>query len=209
MIAKPPAGALMPFAGAAAPAGYLACDGSAVSRTTYAALYAAIGTTYGAGDGSTTFNLPDLERRAIVGAGGSATSTLANTVGATGGEESHALTVAEMPSHNHAGATFAAGGHSHGAGTYVAANAGSHRHTIPHRLDNPPPHTPAQNRTLSQEGHGTGTTLTGSAGSHGHTITGRSASAASHAHTISASGGGGRHNNMQPSIVMLWIISTG
>lgn len=55
-----PAGAIMDFAMNAAPAGWLACDGALVSRTTYAALFAAIGTTWGAGDGSTTFQLPDM-----------------------------------------------------------------------------------------------------------------------------------------------------
>jgi hypothetical protein len=55
-----PSGAVMVFAMNSAPSGYLACNGTAVSRTTYAALFAAIGTTYGAGDGSTTFTLPDL-----------------------------------------------------------------------------------------------------------------------------------------------------
>lgn len=55
-----PAGVIVPFAGTTVPAGYLLCDGSAVSRTTYADLFAAIGTTYGAGDGNTTFNLPKL-----------------------------------------------------------------------------------------------------------------------------------------------------
>lgn len=74
------------------PEGWLTCDGSAVSRTTYAALYAVIGTTYGVGDGSTTFNLPDARGRTIVGTdnmGGSAANRLdwANTMGATGGAQ--------------------------------------------------------------------------------------------------------------------------
>src|SRR5215469_16888224 len=56
-----PTGSFIPFAGATAPSGWLMCDGSAVSRTTYSALYAVIGTAYGAGDGSTTFNLPDMQ----------------------------------------------------------------------------------------------------------------------------------------------------
>ena len=56
-----PVGAIMPYGGSTAPTGWLLCDGSAVSRTTYAALYAVIGTTYGSGDGNTTFNLPDLD----------------------------------------------------------------------------------------------------------------------------------------------------
>jgi microcystin-dependent protein len=64
-----PVGAVFPFAGASAPIGYLICDGSAVSRTTYAALFTAIGTTYGAGDGSTTFNLPDMRSSMPLGVG--------------------------------------------------------------------------------------------------------------------------------------------
>lgn len=62
-----PAGVIVPFAGTTVPAGYLLCDGSAVSRTTYADLFAAIGTTYGAGDGNTTFNLPNTNWRALTG----------------------------------------------------------------------------------------------------------------------------------------------
>src|SRR5947209_3792877 len=62
-----PTGSLLPFAGTAAPTGYLLCDGSAVSRTTEAALFAVIGTAYGKGDGSTTFNLPDMRGRAAFG----------------------------------------------------------------------------------------------------------------------------------------------
>jgi microcystin-dependent protein len=64
-----PTGAVMPFAMNAAPSGWLAANGSAVSRTTYAGLFAAIGTTYGAGDGSTTFTLPDLRGIFVRGSG--------------------------------------------------------------------------------------------------------------------------------------------
>jgi len=67
------AGLVVPYAGSSAPTGWLLCDGSAVSRTTYASLFTAISTTYGVGDGSTTFNLPNLKGRAIVGAGTAAT----------------------------------------------------------------------------------------------------------------------------------------
>lgn len=96
-----PIGGLLDFAGTTAPAGFLGCDGSAVSRTTYADLYAAIGTTWGVGDGSTTFNVPDFRRRAAVGSGGTGSGTLANSVGSTGGEETHVLTSTEMPAHSH------------------------------------------------------------------------------------------------------------
>ena len=75
-----PPGTVAAFAGSAAPEGWLLCDGSAVSRTTYADLYAAIGTTYGAGNGSTTFALPDLRGR--VPAGANASNALASKAGA-------------------------------------------------------------------------------------------------------------------------------
>ena len=69
LYADAPIGAILAFGGSSAPAGWLLCQGQAVSRTTYAALFAAIGTAYGAGDGSTTFNLPDPREAALVGAG--------------------------------------------------------------------------------------------------------------------------------------------
>lgn len=75
-----PPGMIAPYAGKTAPEGWLLCDGSAVSRTTYANLYAAIGTTYGAGNGSTTFTLPDLRGR--VPAGANASNALASKAGA-------------------------------------------------------------------------------------------------------------------------------
>lgn len=87
-----PAGSVTAFAGSSAPSGWLLCAGQAVSRTTYAALFTVIGTTYGSGDGSTTFNLPDLRGRVVAGLdnmGGSDAGRLswANTLGTTGGKE--------------------------------------------------------------------------------------------------------------------------
>src|SRR3990167_3176576 len=67
--AAPPTGSIFPYGASAAPTNYLLCDGTAVSRTTYAALFTAIGTTFGTGDGSTTFNVPDLRGRAPIGIG--------------------------------------------------------------------------------------------------------------------------------------------
>ena len=84
--------------------GWLLCDGTAVSRTTYKALFDKIGTTYGAGDGSTTFNLPDFRGRAPAGSGtGDASGATAHTLGAKVGKETHLLTSGEsgVPAHNH------------------------------------------------------------------------------------------------------------
>jgi microcystin-dependent protein len=95
-----PTGLIAEFGGAGVPNGWLACDGSAVSRTTYAVLFNVISTTWGVGDGSTTFNLPDLRSRSPVGAG-AGTSLTNRVLGTTGGEENHAIQVSEMPPHNH------------------------------------------------------------------------------------------------------------
>lgn len=150
-----PPGAYMWYAGTTAPTvyGFLECDGSAISRTTYAELFTVIGTTYGAGDGSTTFNLPSQARRVLVGRGGSGTATLGSTVGSTGGAETHTLTQTEMPAHTHSfsPSTFAS---QYGAGAVSAGNA-------------------------------LGASNTGS------------------------TGGGGAHNNMQPSLVGMLCISFG
>lgn len=94
-----PIGTILGFAGATAPSGYLICDGSAVSRTTYAELFTAIGTAYGTGDGSTTFNIPNLKGKIPVGYDSSDTDF--DTLGETGGEKEHTLTTEEMPSHSH------------------------------------------------------------------------------------------------------------
>ena len=95
-----PAGIVKGFAGPVVPTGWLTCDGAAVSRSSYSGLFAAIGTTWGVGDGATTFNLPDLRGRTLIGAG-VGTGLSARTLAALLGEEAHALTVAEGPTHGH------------------------------------------------------------------------------------------------------------
>ena len=113
-----PAGLVTPFAGTSAPTGFLFCGGQAVSRTTYSTLFSAIGTTYGVGDGSSTFNLPDLQGRVVAGKddmSGSSANRLTDqtgglngdTLGDTGGTESHTLTSAQsgLRQHSHSATT--------------------------------------------------------------------------------------------------------
>lgn len=117
-------GEITAYGGTAAPAGWLLCDGTAVSRATYSALFGVIGTAFGAGDGSTTFNLPNMQDRFPVGAGG------AHARGTSGG--SRTITVANLPAHTHAidhdHAAFntgADGGHDHSANSNSADGTSS------------------------------------------------------------------------------------
>jgi microcystin-dependent protein len=118
-----PVGSVLPFAGATAPVGWLLCGGQAVSRTVNAGLFAAIGTTFGVGDGSTTFNVPDLRGRVAAGVdnmGGTAANRMTvggsgiagTTLGNAGGTETHTLTTAQLAVHSHT----ISGGVSGGAG---------------------------------------------------------------------------------------------
>lgn len=114
-----PAGAIVPWVVATAPSGWLMCNGAAVSRTTYATLFSVIGTTYGAGDGSTTFNVPDLRGRVAVGQNPN-DATFTN-LGANGGEKAVTLTESQIPSHTHNN-YLNDPGHSHGQ--VITANSG-------------------------------------------------------------------------------------
>lgn len=94
-----PVGVVSPYAGTTDPTGWLICDGRAISRSAYGALFQAIGTSFGAGDGSTTFNIPDARSRVWVGY--SADDPAFNTMGQKAGEKQHTLTLSEMPAHSH------------------------------------------------------------------------------------------------------------
>ena len=100
-----PVGCVQMFAGSAAPSGWLLCNGQLVSRTTYAALFTAISTSFGAGDGSTTFAVPDLRNRFAVGVGSTGFSV---ALGGTGGTAD-----AIVVSHTHTGTTASSGAHTH------------------------------------------------------------------------------------------------
>ena len=163
-----PSGSLMPYAGSSAPTGYLLCDGAAISRTTYATLFALVGTTYGAGDGSTTFNIPDLRGRVIAGQddmGGSSANRLTgltggvdgDVLGGSGGAETHTLSTAELPAHNH---------------------------NLP---------------------------VDGTGGAYdGESLTATGGSEAGYDGSVDSAnrGGGGAHNNVQPTIILNYIIKT-
>jgi microcystin-dependent protein len=154
-----PAGSVMQYAGSSAPSGWLLADGTAVSRTTYAALYAVIGTTYGVGDNSTTFNLPNLKGKVPVGRDSSDTSF--DVLGETGGAKTHTLTTAEMPAHTHE----------------LYANVGNAASAT--NLDDI---TGSNNINATDVRVGDRPTTT--------------------------TGGGGAHNNLQPYIVLNYIIKT-
>jgi microcystin-dependent protein len=105
-----PTATIVPWSSSSVPTGFLECNGAAVSRSTYSALFAIIGTTYGAGDGASTFNLPDLQDNVAVGKSGTkalASTGGANTVASTGniaGSTANAtLSTAQLASHSHGG----------------------------------------------------------------------------------------------------------
>ena len=141
----PPTGAIVAYGGTDAPTGWLLCNGQAVSRTTYARLFAVIGTTYGAGDGSTTFNLPDLRQRFPLGKAASGTGS---TLGATGGAIDHTHS---GPSHTHSMSHSHSMSHTHTVNppSTWSSHAGEHDHG---GQTGNPTYISGQNRWQSWEG---------------------------------------------------------
>jgi len=100
VVAPFPTGIIVDFGGTVAPAGFLLCNGSAVSRVTYADLFSVIGVIWGAGDGSTTFNVPDFRGKTTAGADGSLFAG-SNVIGVTGGTNTHTMAIDELIEHSH------------------------------------------------------------------------------------------------------------
>jgi microcystin-dependent protein len=185
-----PAGIIVDYGGAAAPSGWTLCDGSAINRTTFATLFAVIGTAFGAGDGSTTFNVPDLRGRVAVGKN----AGTFNVLGGTGGVETHSITAAEMPGHTH---TFTTGtesaNHTH-AGT--TDSGGSHSHTI-HTIESPGAINDYGFSNIS--GTSVNVVNTDAGGAHTHTFTSGTQSANhTHSGTTASTGSGTAMSLLQP-----------
>lgn len=193
------------FAGSTAPAGFLECDGSAVSRDTYATLFDVIGTTYGTGDGSTTFNLPDLSGKVALGVSSN------HALATSGGEETHALTSSEIPSHTHSIAE-----HGHGHSITFTTPSLSHTVTQPKFTYNAPSGTVNVGSTGSLTCY-VGTSSTAATRSANAAISDHAATACTmsgaitdcNAFDMNDNGSGTSHDNMQPYITMMYIIYTG
>ena len=136
-------GTITMFGGAIAPTGFLLCQGQAVLRSTYAALFAIIGVAYGVGDNSTTFNLPNLQDNVPVGKSGS------KALGTTGGEATHTLITGEMPAHAHSIASWLnaggggvvkpyipGGGDPYGYSSNTAGSGDAHNNLQPYQVVN-------------------------------------------------------------------------
>jgi microcystin-dependent protein len=210
-----PVGMISPYAGSTAPTDWQLCYGQAISRTTYSSLFAIISTTYGVGDGSTTFNVPDLRGRTIAGIdnmGGTDAGRLstANTLGTSTGVETVTLTSAQsgVPPHGHANTATFSGSFSGTAGT-TGNDSPDHTHNT------------------TWDGAGVGAGGISIWGLQGNT-NGKASSGASarHAHSFTPAGSisgsvtmnnvnnavanaASAHTNMQPTMVLNYIIFAG
>ena len=171
-----PTGMVIWVAMSNAPAGFIKANGAAVSRTTYSALFAAIGTTFGSGDGSTTFNVPDLRGEFIRG--------WDDGRGVDSGRSFASVQAQSYQSHDHTGSTAGAGTHSHSGSTNTAGN---HVHSINATTDL---FTEEDDNFVSvRDGNFSFTYNTNSAGDHAHSFSTNSVGDHAHSFTTNASGG--------------------
>ena len=187
--------------------GWLLCDGRAISRETYAELFNIIGTQFGVGDGSTTFNLPYPASR-LLGTAGSGFGLSVRTIGETTGEEDTTLTVSELPAHTHTGTTNSDGTHTH---TGTTDSDGTHTHAI---TDPGHSHTIAGGTlvggslttatTNSNSSSSTNSATTGisinNSGAHTHNFTTNSSGLHTHTFTTNSTGDGQSFTNMPPTL---------
>lgn len=183
-------GTIQSFAMTTPPESWLKANGAAVSRITYAALFAVIGTTYGSGDGSTTFNLPDLRGEFVRGVDDGRGVDSGRVLGSsqTGQNESHSHTGStSSDSHNHTGSTSSAGNHTHSIP--VASQGGI---------------TASDKVPTTDNVHIGPYVTTSAAGAHSHSFT---TSSDSHSHTFTTAGSGG--NEARPrNVALLYCIKT-
>jgi microcystin-dependent protein len=183
-----PTGSITGYAGITVPGGWLMCNGAAIDRTIYADLFEAIGTTYGNGDGETTFNIPNLLGRTIIGFNPSDADF--DALGEIGGEKRHTLTVQEMPSHNH-GVTDP--GHAHG----VTDPGHAHQSIVQDGIQYGPS-SGLGSISMADEPQTTAATSTNTTGVTVNTaVTGIS---------IQYTGGGQSHNVLDPYMALRYII---
>lgn len=209
-LAVNPTGAVLTYAGSTAPSGYLLCDGSTFNGDQYPELRDVVGDTYGTHSG-TSYYLPNLKGRIPVGR--DAAQTEFDAMGETGGAKTHTLTTTEMPSHTHTqnAHTHTQDAHKHSM-YFDSQDAGSHRHTYDYENTGSAFRGTAAPTANTATVANTATGNTSYAGTHNHLIAGdtfdTTATNQNTTATNQNTGGGGAHNNLQPYVVLNYIIKT-